>query len=163
MQALSARHRAAVSGTASVHHAEGRRPLRELAGALKASGLEVREAGDCGEQPFDSGHLQDGCVRLARTPSSVNQSDSDEILGPHSRGRRLGLRATQDLVRTSSSVKPIPYGVGVGTPGWSAAPGGGVGTLQSLVDSKSTGSPKGTQSTRLGFVLLIDAFTMTSA
>jgi hypothetical protein len=28
-------------------------------------------------------------ARLAQTPSSVNQSDSDEILGPHSQSYRL--------------------------------------------------------------------------
>ena len=53
---------------------------RVLAGA---EGAAQEAAGEpkVGEQGAAS--FRTDAVRLARTPSSVNQSDSDEILGPH--------------------------------------------------------------------------------
>ena len=38
-------------------------------------------------------------VRLARTPSSVNQSDSDEILGPHTYTEAKGLASCRQGVK----------------------------------------------------------------
>jgi hypothetical protein len=51
--------------------------------ARRAYGAAQEAAGEpkVGEQ--DAASFKTDAVRLARTPSSVNQSDSDEILGPH--------------------------------------------------------------------------------